>query len=88
MAYIYPVVEGTVHSSIVLAHSELVRDLPDGMHGLAEAGYLLHPKVLTLRKGCRYHFKEFGESSGKPQTDKEPFHLKHAKARSSASMVV
>ncbi|KAG3094858.1 hypothetical protein PI124_g16456 [Phytophthora idaei] len=66
---------------MVLARSELVQDLQDGMYVLVDAGYALHPKVLTPYRGVRYHLKEFSEGTGRPHTEKEIFNLQHAKAR-------
>ncbi|KAF4133838.1 DDE superfamily endonuclease [Phytophthora infestans] len=61
-AYIYPGAEGDAHDSMVLARTELLQLIGDGMYVLADAGYALHPKVLTLFRGVRYHLqKDLGD---------------------------
>jgi len=81
VAYIYPGAEGAAHDSMVLTHSNFLQELPERMYVLADAGYALHPQVLTPYRGVRYHLKEFAEGTGRPQTAKEFFNLRHAKAR-------
>ncbi|ETK70949.1 hypothetical protein F441_10440 [Phytophthora nicotianae CJ01A1] len=64
VAYIYPGAEGAAHDSKVLARSELLQLIGGGMNVLADAGYVLHPKVLAPFRSARYHLKEFAEGSG------------------------
>ncbi|KAF4028775.1 DDE superfamily endonuclease [Phytophthora infestans] len=81
VAYIYPGAEGAAHDSMVLARSELLQLTGHGMYVLADAGYALHPKVLTPFRGVRYHLKEFAEGFERPRMAKELFNWRHAKAR-------
>ncbi|KAE9236278.1 hypothetical protein PF002_g11283 [Phytophthora fragariae] len=66
---------------MVLAHINLLQELLDHVYVLAKAGYALHPHILTPYRGVRYHLTEFAEGTGRPQTAKELFNLRHAKAR-------
>ncbi|KAE9075851.1 hypothetical protein PF006_g28247, partial [Phytophthora fragariae] len=81
VAFIYPGAEGAAHDSMVLAHSNFLQVLPDHVYVLADAGYAFHPQILTPYRGVRYHLKEFAEGTGRPQTAKELFNVRHAKAR-------
>ncbi|KAF0748085.1 hypothetical protein AaE_007474 [Aphanomyces astaci] len=48
---------------------------------LMDAGFALTKHCLTPYRGTRYHLKEYGRGSRRPQTKEEIFNLRHAQLR-------
>nr|KAE8919093.1 hypothetical protein PF009_g30595 [Phytophthora fragariae] len=72
--YLLPGWEGSAHDGRVL--KDAVRhsfDIPEG--------YALNSYTLTPYRGTRYHLKEFGRGSQKPQNKEELFNLRHSSLR-------
>ncbi|XP_057774824.1 uncharacterized protein LOC130993805 [Salvia miltiorrhiza] len=72
------------------ADSRILRDainrphglkVPKGFYYLCDNGYANSEGFLTPFKGVRYHLKEWGPNSGRPQNKEELFNLRHSKAR-------
>ncbi|XP_057787503.1 uncharacterized protein LOC131004763 [Salvia miltiorrhiza] len=55
--------------------------VPKGKYYLCDNGYANSEGFLTPFKGVRYHLKEWGPNSARPQNKEELFNLRHAKAR-------
>ncbi|XP_057797535.1 protein ANTAGONIST OF LIKE HETEROCHROMATIN PROTEIN 1-like [Salvia miltiorrhiza] len=72
------------------ADSRILRDalnrpyglrVPKGNYYLVDNGYANSEGFLAPYKGVRYHLKEWGPSSARPQNAEELFNLRHTKAR-------
>ncbi|XP_057807535.1 uncharacterized protein LOC131022141 [Salvia miltiorrhiza] len=72
------------------ADSRILRDairrphglkVPKGYYYLCDNGYANSDGFLTPFKGVRYHLKEWGPNSGRPQNKEELYNLRHSKAR-------
>ncbi|XP_057806278.1 uncharacterized protein LOC131021196 [Salvia miltiorrhiza] len=82
--YVLPGWEGSAADSRILRDS-LTRvhglRVPRGCYYLCDNGYANSEGFLTPYKGIRYHLKEWGPNTSRPQNAKELFNLRHAKAR-------
>ncbi|XP_057797082.1 uncharacterized protein LOC131013093 [Salvia miltiorrhiza] len=72
------------------ADSRVLRDAVNRVHGLkvprgnyylCDNGYANSEGFLSPYKGVRYHLKEWGPESVRPQNAKEMFNMRHTKAR-------
>ncbi|XP_057768411.1 uncharacterized protein LOC130988545 [Salvia miltiorrhiza] len=82
--YTLPGWEGSAADSRILRDA-LTREnglrVPKGSYYLCDNGYANSEGFLTPYKGIRYHLKEWGPNTARPQNAKELFNLRHAKAR-------
>ncbi|XP_057775148.1 uncharacterized protein LOC130994130 [Salvia miltiorrhiza] len=82
--YALPGWEGSAADSRILRDA-LVRvnglRVPKGNYYLADNGYANSEGFLTPYKGVRYHLKEWGPNTARPQNAMELFNLRHSKAR-------
>ncbi|XP_057779007.1 uncharacterized protein LOC130997608 [Salvia miltiorrhiza] len=82
--YVLPGWEGSTADSRILRDA-LVRvnglRVPKGNYCLADNGYANSEGFLTPYKGVRYHLKEWGPNTARPQNAMELFNLRHSKAR-------
>lgn len=83
-AAIWPGGEGSAHdSTIATEYAKAHLDIPDGYFVLFDAGISLTEGVwLTPYRNTRYHLREFGAGTGRPQTYQELFNLRHSVRRS------
>ena len=84
MVFMYVLVgwEGSAHDGKILEDA-IHKNFPllkDKFY-LADAGFGLSKFFLTPYRGVRYHLKEFGEGTDRPQNKEELFNLRHAKLR-------
>lgn len=84
MVFMYVLVgwEGSAHDGKLLEDA-IHKNFPllRGKFYLADAGFGLSKFFLTPYRGVRYHLKEFGEGTDRPQNKEELFNLRHAKLR-------
>ncbi|XP_057793629.1 uncharacterized protein LOC131010223 [Salvia miltiorrhiza] len=82
--YVLPGWEGSAADSRILRDS-LIRvnglRVPKGKYYLCDNGYANSEGFLTPYKGIRYHLKEWGPNTARPQNAMELFNLRHSKAR-------
>ncbi|XP_047944172.1 uncharacterized protein LOC125190814 [Salvia hispanica] len=82
--YFLPGWEGSAGDSRVLrdaVHREGGLRVPKGNYFLCDNGYANSEGFLTPYKGVRYHLKEWGVGTQRPQNAQEMFNLRHTKAR-------
>ncbi|XP_040962065.1 uncharacterized protein [Gossypium hirsutum] len=74
--------EGSAHDSRILSDA-LSRPgglrIPEGKYYLADAGYGIRNRCITLYRGVRYYLKEFGAEGS--ENAKELFNLRHSSLR-------
>ncbi|XP_057807980.1 protein ALP1-like [Salvia miltiorrhiza] len=82
--YVLPGWEGSAADSRILRDA-LRREhglrVPKGNYYLCDNGYANSEGFLTPYKGIRYHLKEWGPNTARPQNAMELFNLRHSKAR-------
>ncbi|XP_047948928.1 uncharacterized protein LOC125194740 [Salvia hispanica] len=82
--YLLPGWEGSADDSRVLRDAVSCANgfkVPQGCYYLCDNSYANTPGFLVPYKRVRYHLKEWGPGTERPQNPKEMFNMRHTKAR-------
>lgn len=80
--YVLAGAEGSIHdASLLLQAVTRSFKVPPGRYYLADAGFGSRKGIVIPYPRVRYHLKDWGDASQRPQNEKELFNLRHAMLR-------